>query len=164
MTCSYLSSSDFHHQTNKKMEKRVQILKTQPQAYKAMYALEGYLQTSQLSKTHKELIKIRASQINACAYCLDMHTKEALKAGETAERIFLLNAWKETRLFTKEEKAVLALTEEITLIQQHGVSDEIYQQVREVFDETYIAQLIMAIVTINAWNRMAISTQLEPGT
>ncbi|AKD58423.1 carboxymuconolactone decarboxylase family protein [Spirosoma radiotolerans] len=144
------------------METRIQIQTIQPQAYKAMYALEGYLQTSQLTKTHKELIKIRASQINGCAFCLAMHTKDALKAGETAERIFLLSAWKETRLFTEEEKVVLALTEEITLIQNHGVADTTYQRALETFDETYLAQLIMAIVTINAWNRIAISTRLEP--
>lgn len=144
------------------MEKRIQIQSIEPQAYKAMYGLEGYLQTSQLTKTHKELIKIRASQINGCAFCLAMHTKDALKAGETAERIFLLNAWKETRLFTDEEKVVLALTEEITLIQKHGVTDNTYQRARAIFEETYLAQLIMAIVTINAWNRIAISTQLEP--
>lgn len=144
------------------MEKRIDIQTIEPQAYKAMYALEGYLQTSQLTKTHKELIKIRASQINGCAFCLAMHTKDALKAGETAERIFLLNAWKETRLFTDEEKVILALTEEITLIQKNGVTDNTYQRARAIFEETYLAQLIMAIVTINAWNRIAISTQLEP--
>ncbi|GAB3783067.1 carboxymuconolactone decarboxylase family protein [Spirosoma horti] len=144
------------------MEKRIDIQTIEPQAYKAMYTLEGYLQTSQLTKTHKELIKIRASQINGCAFCLAMHTKDALKAGETAERIFLLNAWKETRLFTDEEKAILALTEEITLIQKNGVADNTYQRARAIFNETYLSQLIMAIVTINAWNRIAISTQLEP--
>lgn len=144
------------------MEKRIDIQTIEPQAYKAMYALEGYLQTSQLTKTHKELIKIRASQINGCAFCLAMHTKDALKAGETAERIFLLNAWKETRLFTDEEKVILALTQEITLIQKNGVTDNTYQRAKEIFDETYLAQLIMAIVAINAWNRIAISTQLEP--
>lgn len=144
------------------MEKRIDIQTIEPQAYKAMYALEGYLQTSQLTKTHKELIKIRASQINGCAFCLAMHTKDALKAGETAERIFLLNAWKETRLFTDEEKVILALTEEITLIQKNGVADSTYQRARAIFEETYLAQLIMAIVAINAWNRIAISTQLEP--
>lgn len=144
------------------MEKRIDIQTIEPQAYKAMYALEGYLQTSQLTKTHKELIKIRASQINGCAFCLAMHTKDALKAGETAERIFLLNAWKETRLFTDEEKVILALTQEITLIQKNGVTDNTYQRAKGIFDETYLAQLIMAIVAINAWNRIAISTQLEP--
>lgn len=143
------------------MEKRINIQETEPQAYKAMYALEGYLQTSALSKTHKELIKIRASQINGCAFCIDMHTKDALKNGETQQRIFLLNAWRETNLFTEEEKAVLALTEEMTKIHEHGVSDAVYAQVAALFEPHYLSQLIMAIVTINAWNRIAITTRAE---
>lgn len=145
------------------MEKRVNIQETEPQAYKAMYALEGYLATSQLSKTHKELIKIRASQINGCAYCIDMHTKDALKYGESTQRIFLLSAWRETDLFTEEEKAVLAITEEVTLIHSQGLSDKTYETAEKVFDKNYIAQTIVAVATINAWNRIAISTQMEPG-
>ncbi|MCH5600308.1 carboxymuconolactone decarboxylase family protein [Niabella ginsengisoli] len=145
------------------MEKRPNIYETEPAGYKAMLGLEGYLAASQLSKTHKELIKIRASQINGCAYCIDMHTKDALKNGETNQRIFLLNAWRETDLFSKEEKVILAITEEITLIHQHGLSEATYQQAKELFDKNYIAQIIMMIVTINAWNRIAISTQLEVG-
>lgn len=145
------------------MGKRVSIHETEPQAYKAMYALEGYLATSQLSKTHKELIKIRASQINGCAYCIDMHTKDALKNGETIQRIFLLSAWRETSLFTEEEKAVLAITEEVTLIHNQGLSDKTYQKAEAVLDKNYIAQTIMAVATINVWNRIAISTQMEPG-
>lgn len=144
------------------MEKRIDINEIEPQAYKAMYALEGYLATSQLSKINKELIKIRTSQINGCAFCLDMHTKDALKYGETAQRIFLLNAWRETSLFTEEEKVILAITEEITLIHNHGLSDETYKKAEQFFDKNTIAQIIMAVVTINAWNRIAISTQLEP--
>jgi len=145
------------------MEKRVNINETEPQAFKAMYALEGYLATAQLSKTHKELIKIRASQINGCAFCIDMHTKDALKNGETQQRIFLLNAWRETDLFTDEEKVILSMTEEITLIHQHGLSAETYKKAEQYFDKNGIAQIIMAIATINTWNRIAVSTQLEPG-
>ena len=144
------------------MEKRININATEPQAYKAMYALENYLSTSQLSKTHKELIKIRASQINGCAFCINMHTKDALKNGETAQRIFLLNAWRETPLFSEEEKVILAITEEVTLIQKDGLSSETYSKAAKIFDNNYIAQIIMAVVTINAWNRIAISTNLEP--
>lgn len=140
------------------MEKRINIQELEPNAYKAMFALENYLQNTQLSKTHLELIKIRASQINGCAFCINMHTSDALKQGETAQRIFLLNAWNETELFTEEEKAVLAITEEVTLINQNGLSDKIYQQAEKLFDGNYIAQIIMAVVTINAWNRIAIST------
>src|SRR4051812_43701741 len=98
------------------MESRVNINKTEPKAYKAMYALEGYLATTQLTKMQKDLVKIRASQINKCAYCIDMHTKDAIVNGETTQRIFLLNAWRETDLFTEEEKVLLAITEEVTLI------------------------------------------------
>ena len=145
------------------METRVNVNETEPKAYKAMYALEGYMAATALSKTHKELVKIRASQINGCAYCIDMHTKEALKNGETAQRIFLLDAWRETDLFTDQEKVLLAMTEEITLIHKHGLSDETYKRAEQVFDKNYIAQIIMAVVTINAWNRIAISTRLEPG-
>lgn len=145
------------------MEKRLDINEIAPQAYKAMYALEGYLATTQLSKTHKELLKIRASQINKCAFCIDMHTKDAITYGETPQRIFLLNAWHETDLFTEEEKVILAITEEITLIHNHGLSDELYKKATQYFDESYIAQLIMAVVTINAWNRIAISTNMPIG-
>jgi AhpD family alkylhydroperoxidase len=143
------------------MEKRVNIQQVQPQAYKAMYGLVGYLATSDVTKTIMHLIKIRASQINGCAYCLDMHTKEALKDGETAKRIFLLNAWKESELFTQEEQAILALTEEVTLISKRGVTDETYNRAAALFDETYLSQVIMAIVTINAWNRIAITGKSE---
>ncbi|WP_199118579.1 carboxymuconolactone decarboxylase family protein [Pedobacter sp. ASV28] len=143
------------------MEKRINIAETEPAGYKAMYALTNYLASSQLSKTHMELLKIRASQINGCAFCLDMHTKDALKNGETNQRIFLLNAWRETNLFTEEEKVILAITEEVTLIHQKGLTEETYLKAEKLFDKNYISQLIMAVVTINAWNRIAISTQLE---
>ena len=145
-------------------ETRVNIQQTEPGAYKAMYALEGYLAGTKLSKTHKDLVKIRASQINGCAYCIDLHTKDALKHGETNQRIFLLNAWRETELFSEEEKVLLAITEEVTMIHRQGLSEETYQKAEQYFDKDYIAQIIMAVVTINAWNRIAISTHLQPGT
>lgn len=143
------------------MKKRLNIQEAQPHAFKAMLGLEDYLQKSAISKTHLNLIKTRASQINGCAYCIDMHTKEALKNSESTQRLFLLNAWRETSLFTEEEKAILALTEEVTLIQHHGVSDAVYQQISNFFDESYIATLIMAVVVINAWNRISVSTHKE---
>jgi len=145
------------------MEKRININDIEPQAFKAMFALENYLGNTQLSKINKELIKIRTSQINGCAFCIDMHTKDALKYGETTQRIFLLNAWRETDLFTAEEKVILAMTEEITLIHNHGLSNETYEKATALFDKNQIAQIIMAIATINTWNRIAVSTQLEPG-
>lgn len=140
------------------MEKRVEIKTALPDAYKAVYALSASLSKTDLTPIQKELIKIRASQINACAFCLNMHTREALKAGETQQRIFLLNAWRETDLFTDEEKAILALTEEVTLIHKHGVSDEVYQQAKKFFTDEIIAQIIMSTVLINSWNRIAVST------
>ena len=146
------------------MEKRINIHATEPQAFKAMLGLEGYLAHSEITKTIKELIKIRASQINGCAYCLDMHTKDALKYGETTERIFLISAWHEAdKFFTKEEKVALKMTEEITLINQNGLSDDTYQKAKSIFSEKQIAEIIMVIVTINSWNRIALSTKLEIG-
>lgn len=145
------------------MENRINILETEPEAAKAMYGLEGFLAKSALSKTHKELIKIRASQINGCAFCIDMHTKDALKQGESAQRIFLLNAWREVfDLYTKEERTILALTEAVTLIHQEGIPADLYAEARATFDEHYLSQVIMAIVTINSWNRIAISGLSQP--
>ncbi len=143
------------------MNTRINIQQVEPAAYKAMYGLEGYIQTSQVSKTHKHLIKLRASMINGCAFCINMHSKEARKDGETEQRIYLLNAWRETTLYTEEEKAILALTEEVTLIQNH-VSEETYKNAERLFGANHLARIIMVIVAINAWNRIAITTELQP--
>jgi AhpD family alkylhydroperoxidase len=140
------------------MENRIQIEQTEPNAYKGMFALENYLQQSQLNKTHLNLIKIRASQLNGCPFCIDMHTKEAFENGETQQRVFLLNAWKELDLYTEEEKVILQITEEVTLIHLNGLTTETYNNALEKFDPNYFSQIIMAITTINAWNRIAIST------
>ncbi len=142
------------------MEQRLNIEKTQADAWKAMYTLAVVVSKTSLTPIQKHLIMIRASQINSCAFCINMHTKEALKLGETQQRIFLLNAWKETNLFTDEEKAILALTEEVTLISENGVKDETYKQAQNFFDEQTIGEIIMSIVVMNAWNRMAVSTQM----
>jgi len=141
------------------METRINIKKVEPAAYEAMYGLEKYISTTNINPILLELIKMRASQINGCAFCLNMHSKDARKIGETEQRLYLLNAWKETTLFTEEEKAVLALTEEVTLISNH-VSDETYRNASSFFNEQDLARLIMAIITINAWNRIAIATKL----
>lgn len=140
---------------------RVKIDKVQPAAYEAMFGLEKYLGTIDLGTSLPELIKTRASQINGCAYCIQMHTKAAQENGETTERLFALSAWRESPLFTEKERAVLALTEEVTLISDHGVSDRVYSRVSEHFNEEQIAQIIMAITTINAWNRIAIAIQIQ---
>lgn len=141
------------------METRVNILQTQPEAYKAMMGLERYLAGSDLKPLHKELIKIRASQINGCAFCINMHTRDARKMGETEQRIYLLNAWRESNLFNEEEKAILAMTEEVTLVQNH-LSKATYDNAIKLFDKSYVAQIIMMITTINAWNRIAIATEM----
>ncbi|MGK6343765.1 carboxymuconolactone decarboxylase family protein [Chryseobacterium sp. DT-3] len=144
------------------MSARLNIANVDSAAYKAMLGLEGYLQTISLNHIQKELIKIRASQINKCAFCLDMHTKDAIKYGETTQRIFILNGWREAKdFFTEEEQVLLAMTEEITLISEKGLTEETFQKAKKYFDEAKIAQIIMAIVTINAWNRIAVSTHLE---
>lgn len=148
------------------MEKRIDIQALAPHAYKAMLGLESYLAQVSITRTLKELVKIRASQINNCAYCIDMHTKDALNGGETGQRIFLLSAWREARkFFTEEEQCVLEMTEEITLISRQGLSDATYKKAMQYFSETEIAEIIMVAVTINAWNRIAVSshTQIEEG-
>lgn len=145
------------------MDTRVNIFQTQPEAYKAMFGLEKYIASTSLTSTHKELIKIRASQINGCAFCINMHTTDARKQGETEQRIYLLNAWKETTLYTEEERVILEMTEEITLIQKNHLSDATYAKARSLFTEDYIAHIIMMITIINAWNRIAIATELSVG-
>ncbi|WP_339750733.1 carboxymuconolactone decarboxylase family protein [Algoriphagus aquimarinus] len=140
------------------MKTRLQIDEVEPKGYQSLFGLEKYLQQSELTSTHKELIKIRASQINKCAFCIDMHTKDALKQGEKTQRILLLNAWRETDLFTPEEKILLQITEEITLISEKGLSEECYNKALKAFGENYLAQVILAIIAINAWNRLSVST------
>ena len=145
------------------MSTRVNIFQTQPEAYKAMFGLEKYIATTSLTSTHKELIKIRASQINGCAFCINMHTTDARKQGETEQRIYLLNAWRETNLYTPEERVILEMTEEITLIQKNGLSDATYAKAKNFFDNDYIGHIIMMITIINAWNRIGIANELSVG-
>jgi AhpD family alkylhydroperoxidase len=140
------------------MENRLQIDQVDPKGYQSLFGIEKYLQQSALGATHKELIKIRASQINKCAFCIDMHTKDALKNGEDLQRILLLNAWEETSLFSPEERILLKVTEEVTLISEKGLSNATYQQAVQLLGENYLAQAIMAIIAINAWNRVSVST------
>jgi AhpD family alkylhydroperoxidase len=140
------------------MSKRIQIDATEPLAYKAIFGLEDYMNQSGLSKMHYELIKIRASQLNGCAFCINMHTKEALKNGESQQRLFLLDAWRDVDVFKEEEKVILQVTEEVTMIHKNGLTDETYKKAIEQFDEHYFSQIIMAISVINVWNRVAIST------
>ena len=141
------------------MKERINLSKVDPKAFEAMLGLEKYLAESGLDKKLFELIKTRASQINGCAYCINMHTRDAMKIGETTQRLFLLDVWRETNLFTDKEKAVLALTEAMTLIVNSPISDKIYNTAKEHLSDKEFAAVIMAIVAINGWNRIAITSQ-----
>lgn len=144
------------------MSKRKFLNDSDPKAYQVMLGFEQYLQKSSLSVTHAELIKIRVSQINGCAYCIDKHVKDAITAGEDTRRIILLPVWRECDIFTEEEKAILALAEEMTLIAGHGVSDEVYDAVLNLFGQQYTTEVMMAVIAMNAWNRIGITTGRTP--
>lgn len=143
------------------MNKRMNMAQVAPGFFKAMLSMEAYLDGTTLSKTHRELIKIRASQINGCAYCLDMHTHDARQHGETEQRVYTLSAWRDTAFYTEEEQAILALTEEATQITK-GVSDAAYERAIAALGEEYTGHVLAAIIAINAWNRIAISTHMQP--
>lgn len=142
------------------MKNRINVSKVDSKAYEAMIGLENYLAQSGLDKTLYELIKTRASQINGCAFCINMHTRDAIVLGETAQRLFLLDAWRETELYTEKERAVLALTEAMTLITNGHVSDEVYKNAATHLTPNELAAVIMAVVAINGWNRIAITTNM----
>lgn len=142
------------------MQTRIKLPNVAPEAYNALMALEKFMSATGLDPIHKELIKIRASQINGCAFCINMHTADARQSGLEEKRIYLLDAWHEADFYTDAEKAILAFTEEVTLIPNH-VSDETYENLTRHFDEKYIASILMMIITINSWNRMAIATGLR---
>jgi AhpD family alkylhydroperoxidase len=144
------------------MEARLDYAKLAPEAMRALYSLGAYLAKCGLEHPLLELVKIRASQINGCAYCIDMHTKDARAAGETEQRIYALNAWRETPFFTDRERAALAWTEAITRIGE-GVSDALFAEAREWFSEKELTDLTWAVAAINAWNRVAISFRSVPG-
>ncbi|RAJ79132.1 AhpD family alkylhydroperoxidase [Chitinophaga dinghuensis] len=141
---------------------RFNMAKVYPEAYKALSAVEALHANSKLTPIQKELIKIRASQINKCAFCINMHTADARKYGETEARIYLLNAWREAQVYTPEERAILAITEEITEISKNGLSEATYQEVVKYFDVDGTAQIIMMIIAINSWNRIAIPLHYLP--
>ncbi len=138
--------------------------KIDPKAYQAMAGLEAYVHNSGLEKPLLELVRMRASQINGCAYCLDMHSKDARAAGETEQRLYELNAWRETPFYSDRERAALAWTESLTLVSETHVPDEVFEEVKKHFSEAEIIALTMAIISINGWNRIAISMRVAPGT
>lgn len=146
------------------MKQRLNYAQQAPGGMKAMLDMEKFVKSSGLDLTIFELIKTRASQINECAYCLDMHTKDARKAGETEQRLYALSAWRETPFYTEKERAALAWTEALTLIAENDVPDSLYEQVKNYFDEKELAALTMAIVAINGWNRLAIAFRTIPGS
>ncbi|BDA77844.1 hypothetical protein LPTSP3_g07740 [Leptospira kobayashii] len=142
------------------MQQRISIRDLQPEAYKAMFGLENYLNSTGIDKKLKELIKVRASQINGCAYCIQLHAADARKAGETEQRIYALSAWWETPIFTEQEKVVLAMTDEITRISEKGLTEQTYKAAKKIFNDNNIAQIIMQISIINTWNRIAVATHM----
>ena len=146
------------------MKARLNYAEAAPNALKAMLELEKYVHDSGLERLLYELVKTRASQINRCAYCIDMHTKDARKAGETEQRLYALNAWRETPFFTERERAALAWTEALTLISENDVSDDLYETVCKYFSEEESVALTMAIIAINGWNRLSIGFRTVPGT
>ncbi|MGF7232155.1 carboxymuconolactone decarboxylase family protein [Arachidicoccus sp.] len=142
------------------MKQRMNLAQLDPAAYKAMRGLEEYMAQSELDILLKELIKIRASQINGCAYCIEMHALKARENKETEKRIYAISAWRESPLFSEEERAALQLTDELTRLGEEGVKDETYDQAVSIFGEKKLAQIIMQIITINGWNRFAVSTRM----
>ena len=145
------------------MTHRIDYAHVAPGAVQAMYALQRYTQDSGLEHSLLELVKLRASQINGCAYCLDMHSKDARAAGETEQRIYVLSAWREAPFYTSRERAALAWTEAVTLV-ANGVSDEQREAARQEFSEKELADLTLAIVTINGWNRLSIALGADVGS
>ncbi|GLK91284.1 carboxymuconolactone decarboxylase family protein [Pseudomonas turukhanskensis] len=141
---------------------RVAYAQVAPHAFKALLGLEKAMGESSLEKSLHELVKIRASQLNGCAYCIDMHTADAIKLGETPRRIFALSAWHETPFFSERERAALLWTETLTLLAERGAPDAIYNEVAAQFNERELADLTFAIATINAWNRFGGGFAMQP--
>ncbi len=141
---------------------RLDMTKASPEAYAAMLGLQKYVNATSIEKPLKELVKIRASQINGCAFCIAMHVREAVKAGERHERIHLLDAWREAPFYSQRERAALAWTEAVTTLGAEAVPDAIYEEVRGAFDEKEVVDLTLAIVAINGWNRLMIAFRREP--
>jgi AhpD family alkylhydroperoxidase len=131
-----------------------------PDGYQAMVGLERWTASAGLDRRLHELIKIRACQVNGCAFCIDLHTRDARKHGEKEARIYALDVWREYPFFSREERAALALTEAVTLLSETRVPDDVWEEAQDVFGDEYLAKVLMAIVTINAWNRIAVSTRM----
>ncbi len=145
------------------MTSRIDLAKVAPGVRRAMLGLERYLHECGLETSLLDLVRMRASQINGCAYCLDMHSKDARSGGETEQRLYLLNAWREAPFYSARERAALAWTEALTLVAESRVPDEVYEEARRHFSEEELVNLSLAVVAINGWNRLAIGFRSEVG-
>jgi AhpD family alkylhydroperoxidase len=146
------------------MKARIDFARVAPDAFKAMFALETFVRESGLETSLLYLVKVRASQINGCAYCIHMHTGEARAHGESEERLYLLSAWEESPLYSERERAALAWTEAVTLVAETHVPDEVFERARRVFSEEDLVKLTLAVVAINGWNRLSIASRaIHPG-
>jgi AhpD family alkylhydroperoxidase len=148
----------------RQMQPRLDYAKLAPKAVEAMYAVERYVRNSGLEPELLELVKLRASQINGCAYCVDMHTKDARTRGETEQRLYAVAVWKEAPFFTERERAALAWAEAVTLVSRDQVPDEIFENARREFGEKQLIDLSMAVIAINGWNRLTVSFRALAGT
>jgi AhpD family alkylhydroperoxidase len=144
------------------MQQRIDYNSAAPDVVKAMLHLEASVRRLGLEPSLLELVKMRASQINGCAYCIDMHSKDALAEGETVQRLLLLDAWREAPIYSERERAALAWTEAVTRISEGGASDEVYQQAVAAFGEKDLANLTLAVIAINGWNRLSIAFRVPP--
>jgi len=146
------------------MEPRIDYLKSARGVYHAMLGLEHYLEQCELEKSLQDLIKLRVSQINGCAYCIDMHWKDLKAAGESEQRLYGLDAWEESPYYSDRERAALGWAEAVTNIQEGHVPDAVFEQVKQVFNDEEIADLTLAVTAINSWNRLSIAARTVPGT
>ena len=146
------------------MEPRIDFARLSPEGYKAMLGLEHYLSTSTVEKKLLHLVKLRVSQINGCAFCLDMHWKDLKVEGETDQRMYSLDAWRETSYYTDRERAALAWAEAVTNISDGHAPDELFAEARQYFSEQELADLTLAVTAINGWNRISIAFRVVPGT
>jgi AhpD family alkylhydroperoxidase len=146
------------------MTARIDITRVSPKATQAMLKLQKYVHDSSLEYSLIELVKMRASQINGCAYCLDMHSKDARAAGETEQRLYALNAWREAPFYSDRERAALEWTEALTLVADNHVPHDVFDVASENFTEQELVDLSLAVVAINGWNRLSIAFRAEPGT
>jgi AhpD family alkylhydroperoxidase len=144
------------------MEARLSPYKLAPGAYQALSQMEAYVKQSGLEAPLLELVKMRASQINGCAFCLAMHSRDARRAGESEDRLILLDAWHEAPVYTPRERAALALTEAVTLVSDTHVPDEVFAEAKRHFSDAELVNLTMAVIAINGWNRMAIAFRAQP--